>query len=756
MSKKRMAVFVVLLSMVCVAMFAQHTDAQELDWSWSGVAIQEGTTRTIDGRGVDHQNHGLSSDPTDYPYWAVYNFGHVQLASMKAPNGWQVSPGGVYGRWTISPPVGSGTTGWGNMYVLFARPSSSAYTSECYTWVTQTPVPTPTPRPTPTATATPTPGPPCQDAQCCLEAGGSWYQAVDGDGEVISGECVYPTPTPTTEPTPTATPGPTATLTATATPTATPTPGPKLELTSDRSAICAGGWDDARQGYVYLVKESGQIVGRYEKPDPHIATVTARVTDAEGKPLSGQSVAFQWDMPGPAPYEVRTVATDADGEAKVDVVSGDELSKAFDDDGQLLFDRPVAVHATCGELKTKKELGVLAAQAQWQYKDKTGNYQAWDGSLFDLLSAIKNLKVSLRVLLAFDGMPVTGHRVNWKFHKVLDRSGNEVPPTGYLGFGRLSGNYSTTAANGGATATYYFGRRLGQITYRMDDASVFIERAQAPVSPENQLQAMMDGPPVTPDDPVSRYLKPGTYMDEYTWVAGTANLASNLRGYPAPSGEENEELLTETQDLVSVALGGLGAASRTFRREQTAGAQKGSWWYAQVVGDDPASARTHFADFSIKPNVYPPDTAAKPVLYGAAFDIVLSGVPIFQRRSINKARPQFQPYVRALRKAGVVAWHRWAGEYNPASSTYNSPANESSEENEIHCIDPASPYIKQYLRDQISGFRQRWANKTEVSGYLIDFQITEQELRSVNARRNKQVLLRQRYSGYKRGPIAPR
>lgn len=75
--------------------------------------------------------------------------------------------------------------------------------------------------------------------------------------------------------------------------------------------------------------------------------------------------------------------------------------------------------------------------------------------------------------------------------------------------------------------------------------------------------------------------------------------------------------------------------------------------------------------------------------YGGAFDIVLSVVPIFLQAKTNPPakgrRAEFGPCVKALRDNGYVAWHRWAGE---------AP---STSENEMHCIDPAMPFLKNKL-----------------------------------------------------------
>ena len=86
----------------------------------------------------------------------------------------------------------------------------------------------------------------------------------------------------------------------------TDTGEPSLLLTSNRNAICAGGWDDGRGDYVYLEKETGAIVPRSSTNDPHIATLTATLNDSEGHAMADKKVTFTWDMPGPAPADTPT------------------------------------------------------------------------------------------------------------------------------------------------------------------------------------------------------------------------------------------------------------------------------------------------------------------------------------------------------------------------------------------------------------------------------------------------------------------
>lgn len=49
---------------------------------------------------------------------------------------------------------------------------------------------------------------------------------------------------------------------------------------------------------MYLAKETGQWIKRERKPDPHIATATARLLGPDGRVMAGKAVLFRWDMPG--------------------------------------------------------------------------------------------------------------------------------------------------------------------------------------------------------------------------------------------------------------------------------------------------------------------------------------------------------------------------------------------------------------------------------------------------------------------------
>ena len=531
---------------------------------------------------------------------------------------------------------------------------------------TNTPVPTATPEPTPEPTNTP-----------------------------------VPTPDPTATPVPTVTPEPTA--------TPTPTPAPSLTLSADKTQIVAGGWDEAHKDYVYLEKETNKWKKRNQKPDPHIATLTATLKDSQGNPLSGQTVEFKWDMPGPAPEKTPSAVTDSDGVATVDVVSGDTLSKAFDEkDGHLLYDEPVKVEASFGDLKESRNLDVLAAQAQWQYKDEHGDYQDWDGSLQDLFKAANNKnQAQLRVLLSFDDKPVIGHGVSWEFAKVFYKWNERVPKDKYVGFGHLSGEYSTTTKKSGATASYSFGYRLGRIIFEMDDASVHL-KSTSPVaalqSGNTEFAAGSSNPPSVQKG-IQTYLKKGQPVGVYTWVKDHA-FTDNF-SYPAPSGEEDDEILEESLFTTNFSL--LFSAnlhpSQTGRREGNK--QKGDWWISQAIGKDYDSHGTHVADMKMP----------KGRLYGAAWDIVLTKVPVAKVFPGNKPRPEFYQPVQALRNNGIVCWHRWAGEFNS-----NTAAKEvKSVENEIHCVDPAAPFLKPYLQAQIRGYKEGLPNKKKANGYMMDW-----------------------------------
>jgi len=188
----------------------------------------------------------------------------------------------------------------------------------------------------------------------------------------------------------------------------------------------------------------------------------------------------------------------------------------------------------------------------------------------------------------------------------------------------------------------------------------------------------------------------------------------------------------------------LAPEAQTGAREN-ANQKGGNWWFSQVIGDDPESGKTHLASMEIdqeeKPSKKHPQGQTIHRLYGAAFDIVLTSVPVHQlldaqgrpvpenpttlgNANRGKGRPQFYSYVTALRDSGFVTWHRWYGN--------------STKENEIHSIDVASPILdnssdKHYLRRQVNGYLAGLPNvlpkpgQKNKGGYRLDFPITSDQ-----------------------------
>ena len=104
--------------------------------------------------------------------------------------------------------------------------------------------------------------------------------------------------------------------------------------------------------------------------------------------------------------------------------------------------------------------------------------------------------------------------------------------------------------------------------------------------------------------------------------------------------------------------------------------------------------------------------------YSGAFDIVLNKVPIFEKvpgvegnKQLGR-RQAFGVFAKAMRDHGIVAWHRWAGE------------GDTTSENEMHCIDPATPFLKHALgshvksrNDKIKGQIGSFLNRGTGGGY---------------------------------------
>jgi hypothetical protein len=541
-----------------------------------------------------------------------------------------------------------------------------------------------------------------------------------------------------------------------------------LSISSDRTAISAGGWNEAN-GFHYLRKIEGQTGGtdtvRGARPDPHIATITATYKNNTGAPLSGQTVDFSWTMPGPLGAQSGSAVTDANGKATIIVISGDEPTSYFDEATQQWSDvGPVEVVASSGPFNETQKLDVVTPKVEWQYKDEDGNYVPWDGETWALF-ADERKDIPLRAVLSHSGEAIVGHSMSWGFLKIYDKAGVELLPSDpeYGSYGTMSGAVSTSTTAGNATATFTRGHNYGRIIFRIEDGNIKIPDGAS------SLKSAKFGAFASGYRANKISIQRGKSHDAYRWTAhkkpaywepgqlgeGTPKHTTPY-SYPAPSGEEDNELLPETLTLLRNTL---PRESMTGQRQQVTPdslpghpdfmPQDGDWWIAQAVGDDPDSETTHFADIKYQGR-----------LYGGAFDIVLTSTPIFKRRReangtfINSARPEFKSYVNKLRQAGFVAWHRWAGEYNPSSSfTIGSPA---SIENEIHCIDPAMPNLKSYLDRQRRGYRSGWANVSSGSGYLLDFPIsldpTVGDVAKMDARHTLKSTLNSKYSGWTRAP----
>ena len=206
--------------------------------------------------------------------------------------------------------------------------------------------------------------------------------------------------------------------------------------------------------------------------------------------------------------------------------------------------------------------------------------------------------------------------------------------------------------------------------------------------------------------------------------------------YPAPGGEEDNEMVYAMRTYIRSKLNTLSPEWTTgFRNPQ--GTENGDpagdpgtvgpgWWFAQVVGNDSESYGTHLADFKVTHTVNGKTITR---YFCAAFDVVLTTVPIFKESNPPARRTEFGPYVKLMRNSGIVAWHRWAGE------------SSSTSENEMHCIDPASPFIKRSLNNQIDDFVD---NGGVGGGYPAepttgDFAITLSQRNAVRARRDNKL-----------------
>ena len=306
-------------------------------------------------------------------------------------------------------------------------------------------------------------------------------------------------------------------------------------------------------------------------------------------------------------------------------------------------------------------------------------------------------------MLTFNGVPVVGHAVSWGIDKIYDKGDTEVPSDDeeFSTYGRMSGDVSTTSHDGSATATFTRGYNAGQIVFAIEDGSVYVQGADqsSPIA-SNPFQAQqLNSPEIPLANRKKKSKRKSPTTKEYDYVKGIAAF-SNPVGYPAPAGEEDNELLDKTLVLVRARLNAISPellnGFRAFNAPGTDpdGNKTPGWWFAQIVGNDPDSAGYHFADLKIT-------KSGKTRYYGAAFDITLAHVGIFVTSNPVKRRQEFGPYVKALREQGIVSWHRWAGE------DYNGDGRLASVQNEMHCIDPAYHIIKPALTGQIEAFKRK-------------------------------------------------
>lgn len=539
-------------------------------------------------------------------------------------------------------------------------------------------------------------------------------------------------------------PNPTATPKPTPHPTATPTPKPqplRVQIIPSATDICAGGWDQGfnggKGGYGYLSKEKSDAkdphpwVARNREvgsKDPHVVTLTATVTGGTGN-LAGRTVTFNCDMPGPDPSQTPSAVTNTQGVAQVTITSGDELSRDTDYTGKQLFNEPVPVQVDCtvGKEHVNKALlfNVLAPSVKWKYKDDQGNYSDWNGKLYDLYEKPSyHNGIPLQAVLTFNKIPVVGHHISWGISHVYDKAGAEVPSSNanYRTYGQMSGAISTTTYAGTATADFKYGYSFGRLVFDITDASVFTSdglASEMSIKSSGHAHRDKNKKLYYTTDPLSQY---DYVKGKPTSIDGLPDDSrANSHAYPAPSGEEDggpaDEILPPTLNLVrGIMSESVGRESQTGSRVQTPGKdiidarngdrylQNGYWWFSQCVGNDAESSGTHLADLKIR--FLDPNTGqVKFHYFSGAFDIVLTKVPIFKH--VGRVA-LFGPPLKAMRDQGIVAWHRWAGETGTTS------------ENEMHCIDPSTPYLKNYLQFQIGEFLRSDGQGTGGRGYTPD------------------------------------
>ena len=343
-----------------------------------------------------------------------------------------------------------------------------------------------------------------------------------------------------------------------------------LRLKIDDAPIVAGGWNDALKIYGYKLGDNAPVLRGATPdgaPDPHIAIATATLVDANGAPVVGAPVTFTCQMPGTSPPVNETRTTGLNGTATLKIISGDEVSKDVDEaTNQVLFNNPVEIKVSSRGEEDKKLIDVVAPKVEWQYKNEAGNYEEWNGELLDIYSDQSRKDIPLRVSLTHNAAPVVGHQIHWGFEKIFDKSEDEVLPDDpdYITYGRMSGSMSTTLDNGKAGATFNRGYNIGQIVFQIEDNSVTTQEpasaSSGATTPLGSGQAASDignPPPHSAEVPMKKRKKKSKYgspkYKEYTYVKGVPGY-ENRWGYPAPAGEEDNELLQNTLTLVQTTL----------------------------------------------------------------------------------------------------------------------------------------------------------------------------------------------------------
>jgi len=207
-----------------------------------------------------------------------------------------------------------------------------------------------------------------------------------------------------------------------------------LSISSDKTAICAGGIDSA----------------------PHQATITATLSYQSGEPVSGTMITFSLTNSHPdypATIDPVSAATDSNGEAKATLTSSRKIGAT------------VKVKAKYDEVEAETE--------QVTMEKATG---AWSIDPQELIADGES-QANVKLTLTYSGDSVDQHEMTWRISRIWDGNGTLIyqadPPSGSpSGYGSLNPTNDNTDGDGITETVYTVGTEAGTVEFEVLDESV--------------------------------------------------------------------------------------------------------------------------------------------------------------------------------------------------------------------------------------------------------------------------------------------